>query len=59
MAFVSWTYWTAKAMVNNSGFYQIKKNMNRETIWRLILNVENISKTLENVNLKFILEITV
>ena len=47
----------AKAMVNNSELSQIKKN--KATIyigWKL--KVKNISKPLENINIKFIHDIT-
>ena len=37
MVFISWTYWTwVKAMVNNSGLSQIKKNMNKATMDRVM-----------------------
>ena len=52
-------YWTGQS---DGGLWisQIIKNMNKATItgWR-ILNVENISKPLENMNIKFIRDITV
>ena len=58
MAFVSWTYWTedtgqTKTMVNNSS--QIKNNMNKATIYKVVLlNVEHISKPLKNINILLI-----
>ena len=42
----------AKTMVNNSGLSQIKTNIKSATINWWILNVKNISKSLENINIK-------
>ena len=48
----------AKAMVNNSGLSQLKRTWIEQpyTGW-WILYVENISKPLENMNIKFIHDI--
>ena len=65
MVFISWTYWTlssgkANAMVNNGGRSQIKINMNRALINKMMdIKCGNIIKPLEHVNIKFIHDITV
>ena len=43
----------AKAMVNNSGLGQIKKNLNKATICRVMgIYVENMWNSLENMNIQ-------
>ena len=49
-------------MVNISGLSQIKKKINKATIdgdGFIIIILENISKSVENMNIKFIHDITV
>ena len=50
----------AKAMVNNSGLFKLKRTLIRKPYTRgSFLNVKNIFKPLENMNINYIHDITV